>query len=349
MSTDLESTDPTTDPTAGPPAAASDAASTTRSTDRSRGAPDSVLRSVVRSRRGVIGIVILVTMVVSSLLAPWIMPYDPSAQSLTEALQGPSWEHWLGTDDFGRDMLTRIVYGARVTLLSGVLAVAGSLLIGGLLGAIAGYEGGRVDNAIMRVMDVLLALPTLLLAIAIIAALGGGLFNMLIAIGLAQLPIYARTVRGEVLKIRELEFIEVVRSMGASKPYIVRVHVIPNVTSVVLVRVTMGMAGVVIAAAGLSFIGLGVTPPTPEWGSMLNSGRPYLRTNSHLTLYPGVAIMLAVFALSFIGDALRDAMDPMSAARPAKRTRRLPWRRRRSAAERADVRGRLQPEHLESR
>lgn len=298
------------------------------------GTRDSLLRAVLRSRRGLVGVVILATMVGASLLAPWLMPFDPSAQSLTDALQTPSRAHWLGTDDFGRDMLTRIVYGARVTLLSGVLAVAGSLLVGGLLGSIAGYQGGRIDNIIMRVMDILLALPTLLLAIAVIAALGGGLFNMLIAIGVAQLPIYARTVRGEVLKIRELEFIEVVRSMGASKAYIIRVHVIPNITSVVSVRVTMGMAGVVLAAAGLSFIGLGVAPPTPEWGSMLNSGRTYLRTYPHMTLYPGLAIMLAVFALSFIGDALRDAMDPMASG-PKKKSRR--WRRKHMLVEDVDL------------
>lgn len=277
---------------------------------RLRGRVQRIWTALRTNKRGAIGLIILVIIMLAGALAPWLTPYDPIKHSLNEALQTPSFVHWMGTDSFGRDMLTRVLFGVRTSLLSGVLAVVGALVIGGGLGAIAGYFGGRADNIILRVMDVLLALPTLLLAIAIVSALGGGLVNMLLAIGLAQVPIYCRTVRAEVLRIREQEFIEVARSLGERNSRIIMRHVLPNCMAPIIIRVAMGMAATILACASLSFIGLGVAPPTPEWGSMLSGGREYLRTFPHLTIFPGLMIMITVLALNFIGDGLRDALDP---------------------------------------
>lgn len=284
--------------------------------------PKRIWRGLRRHRRGMIGLVTLGIVILLGVFAPWLTPYDPLQLSLDEALQRPSWSHLMGTDNYGRDILTRVLYGTRSTVLSGVLAVVGAVLLGGGLGALAGYHGGRLDNLVMRVMDVFLALPTLLLAIAIVSSLGGGLVNMLIAIGLAQLPVYCRTVRGEVLRIRELEFVEVARSLGARSWYIILIHVLPNCMGVILVRVTMGMAATILACASLSFIGIGVPPPTPEWGSMLNSGREFLRGYPHMTLFPGLAIMVVVLALNFIGDGLRDVLDPRMRLSPKSRRSR---------------------------
>ncbi|WP_308798304.1 ABC transporter permease [Agromyces silvae] len=290
---------------------------------RFRGRVERLWTTLRKNRRGAWGLVILVVIMLAGVFAPWLTPYDPLQQSLGDALQPPSWAHWMGTDSFGRDMFTRILYGVRTSLLSGVLAVVGALLIGGALGAIAGYYGGRLDNVILRGMDVLLALPTLLLAIAIVSALGGGLVNMLLAIGLAQIPIYCRTVRAEVMRIREQEFIEVARSLGEKDGTIILRHVLPNCTAPIIIRVAMGMAATILACASLSFIGLGVAPPTPEWGSMLSGGREYLRTYPHLTIFPGLMIMITVLALNFIGDGLRDALDPRMKATSATRKRSL--------------------------
>lgn len=292
---------------------------------RFRGRMRRLWNALRKSPRGLAGLIVLAVVMLAGALAPWLTPYDPLVQSLAEALQPPSWQHWMGTDSFGRDVLTRVLFGTQASLLSGVLAVIGAVLIGGGLGAVAGYYGGRLDNVILRGMDVLLALPTLLLAIAIVSALGGGLTNMLIAIGLAQIPIYCRTVRGEVLKVREQEFIEVARSLGQRDGRIIVRHVLPNCAAPIIIRVAMGMAATILACASLSFIGLGVAPPTPEWGSMLSGGREYLRTHPHLTIFPGLMIMITVLALNFIGDGLRDAMDPRMKATTATRKR---WPRR---------------------
>lgn len=281
--------------------------------------------AVRRSPRGFAGLILILGMLVGGLAAPLLTPYDPIVQNLSQALQSPTWAHPFGTDNYGRDILSRVLFGVRASLLPGVLAVGAAVIVGGGLGALAGFYGGWRDNVIMRIMDILLALPTLLLAIAIISALGGGLTNMMIAIGLSQVPIYARTLRSEVMKVREQEFVEVARSLGARDRTVLLRHVLPNCLAPGIVRITMGMAGTILACSALSFIGLGVAPPTPEWGAMLNSGREYLRTHPHMTLFPGLAIMLAVLALNFIGDAARDALDPKSAGlgRAGARRRRV--------------------------
>ena len=222
----------------------------------------------------------------------------------------PSAKHLLGTDEFGRDIMSRLIYGARVSLQVGFIAVGISLVVGGLLGAFSGFYGGTLDNVIMRVMDVLLAVPQTLLAIAIAAALGPGLFNMMIAVGISAVPNYARIVRSSVLSIRGMEYVEAARAVGSSDFRIILRHIIPNSMAPIIVQSTLGVASAILNAAGLSFIGLGIQPPNPEWGAMLSGGRQYIRDFPHLTLYPGLAIMLTILALNFLGDGLRDALDP---------------------------------------
>jgi peptide/nickel transport system permease protein len=269
-----------------------------------------IWRKFRRNKRGVAGMVILIVLFLAGIFAPFISPYDPIAQNLRESLKPPSFAHWLGTDNFGRDFLTRIIYGIRISLAAGLVAVSISLVVGGVLGALAGYYVGWVDNIILRFMDTLLAMPSILLAISIVAALGGGVINMLIAIGLSSMPQYCRTLRAEILKIREQEFVEAARAAGASDFSIIMRHILPNCLAPLIIRVTMGMAGAILSCASLSFIGLGVSPPTPEWGSMLSRGREYIRTHPNLSTFPGFAIMLTIFALNLMGDALRDALDP---------------------------------------
>jgi peptide/nickel transport system permease protein len=222
----------------------------------------------------------------------------------------PSSKYLLGTDEFGRDILSRLIFGARVSLQVGFIAVGISLVVGGLLGAFAGFYGGWLDNLIMRVMDVLLSVPQTLLAIAIAAALGPGLYNLMIAVGISAVPNYARIVRGSVLSIRGMEYVEAARAVGSSDLRIILRHIIPNSMAPIIVQSTLGVASAILNAAGLSFIGLGIQPPNPEWGAMLSGGRQYIRDFPHLTLYPGLAIMLTILALNFLGDGLRDALDP---------------------------------------
>ncbi|MBQ4419631.1 MAG: ABC transporter permease, partial [Synergistaceae bacterium] len=234
----------------------------------------------------------------------------PIKQDLMHMFETPSAEHWLGTDEFGRDILSRLIFGARVSLQVGFIAVGIALVVGGMLGAISGYYSGWLDNSIMRVMDVLLSIPQTLLAIAIVAALGPSLMNLMIAVGISAVPTYARIVRGSVLSIRSMEFIEAARSVGSSDLRIILRHIIPNSMAPIIVQSTLGVASAILNAAGLSFIGLGIQPPNPEWGAMLSGGRQYIRDFPHMTLYPGLAIMFTILALNFLGDGLRDALDP---------------------------------------
>jgi len=231
-------------------------------------------------------------------------------QNLRMRLQGPSKDHIFGLDEFGRDIFMRMIWAVRYSLFMGTIAIALSTIAGGLLGAVAGYYGKVTDNAIMRFMDVLLAIPSMLLATAIVAALGTSLTNVLIAIAISYVPTFARTVRASVLTIKDQEFIEAARAMGASDSRIIFKYILPNSMAPLIVQATLGVAGAILSIAGLSFLGLGIQPPTPEWGSMLSSARAYIREGWHITVIPGLGIMITILALNVMGDGLRDALDP---------------------------------------
>lgn len=268
------------------------------------------LQQFKKNKIAVIGLIIIISLVFIALSAPFIAPHDPIEQNLEKRLSPPSKEYPMGTDDLGRCLLSRIIYGARVSLQVGVIVVGIITVIGVTLGLISGYYGGTVDEIIMRFVDIVLAFPGIILALAIAGALGPGLFNVMLALAMVSWAGLARVVRGSVLSIKEKEFVESARALGCSDVYIMTRHILPNVMAPVIVLATLDMAFIILAAAGLSFLGLGAQPPVPEWGSMLNSGRAFMRTAPHLTTFPGLAIMIAVLAFNFLGDGLRDALDP---------------------------------------
>lgn len=257
-----------------------------------------------------IGLVLVVATVVLAVAGPWLVPADPRVQDLALRLAGPSLAHPLGLDELGRDILARLVAGARVSLLVGLSVVSVSAAVGLLIGGVAGYAGGWVDTLIGRVIDVLMAFPGILLAIALVAALGPSLEHVVLALTTIGWVGFARLVRGQVLKAREFEYVQAARSLGASAPRVLWRHVLPSAYPAVLVQATLGMAGAIVAEASLSFLGLGVQPPTPSWGAMLDAGRGHLLDAPHLTIFPGVAIALLVLGFNFLGDGLRDRMDP---------------------------------------
>jgi peptide/nickel transport system permease protein len=257
-----------------------------------------------------IGLAIVTLAVVAALVGPALVTADPRSQELALRLAGPTWAHPFGLDELGRDILARLVAGARVSLLVGVSVVSVSAVLGVLVGGIAGYAGGWVDTLIGRVIDVLMAFPGILLAIALVAALGPSLRNVILALATIGWVGYARLVRGQVLKAREFEYVQAARSLGAGAPRILLRHVLPFAYPAVLVQATLGMAGAIVAEASLSFLGLGVQPPTPSWGAMLDAGRSHLLDAPHLTLFPGLAIALLVLGFNFLGDGLRDRVDP---------------------------------------
>lgn len=267
-------------------------------------------RQLRRNPLAITAMVILAIQVFIAIFAPLIAPYDPLQQNFQVALQPPSLAHPFGTDDVGRDILSRIIYGTRISLRVGLIAVTISSVLGVLLGLAAGYYGGWVDNTIMRVMDVLLAFPGLLLALAIIAVLGPGLFNVMIAVGLGSVPVYTRLTRASTLSVRERDYVLAARALGFRNRRIMLRYILPNVIPPVIALATLGVAGAILTAAGLSFIGLGAQPPTPEWGAMLTQGRQYLQKAWWFTVFPGLAIMITVLAINILGDALRDALDP---------------------------------------
>ena len=271
-----------------------------------------VWRRLKRNKMAVLGLIILIILVLLAVFADVIANYDNVVikQNLAYRLQGPSAAHWLGTDEFGRDIFARLVHGTRVSLQVGIVAVGISIVIGGILGAVAGYYGGKLDNTIMRIMDIFLAVPSILLAIAIVSALGPSIINLMLAISISSVPSYARIVRASVLSIRDQEFIEAAKAIGASNTRIIFRHIIPNSLAPVIVQATLGVASAILSTAGLSFIGLGIQPPAPEWGSMLSGGRQYLRYAWWVTTFPGVAIMITILSLNLLGDGLRDALDP---------------------------------------
>ena len=259
------------------------------------------------------GLVLVVVFVIFAVFAPWISPQDPANISLANRLRGPSAAHWCGTDELGRDILSRLIFGARISMLVGTCVVAGSLFLGLVIGSIAGYYGGRIDRFVnVVVMNAFLSFPGILLAIAFVAFRGPGIFNLILALSLGGWVGYARLVRAQVLATREREFVEAARALGASDWRIVVRHILPNIIQPVIVQAAIGMAGAILAEATMSFLGLGVPPPTASWGSMLNDGRAHLFDAPHLVLFPALAVMLAVLSFNFIGDALRDYLDPRS-------------------------------------
>lgn len=267
-------------------------------------------RRLKRSKLAMVGLFILSVLFITAIFADFIAPYHYATQNLRETFQYPSLKHPFGTDDFGRDIFSRIIYGARISLEVGFLAVGIAIVVGGLLGAVAGFYGGKLEQLIMRTTDVLLSIPSILLAISIVAALGPGLVNLMIAVGISSIPAYARIVQASVMSIRELEFVEAARAVGSSDVRIIFKHILPNCLAPIIVQATVGVATAIIVAAALSFIGLGIQPPVPEWGAMLSGGRSFIRNYWFMTVFPGLAIMVAVFALNLLGDGLRDALDP---------------------------------------
>ncbi|MCI8837312.1 MAG: ABC transporter permease [Hungatella sp.] len=271
-----------------------------------------VCQRLARNKMAMLGLAILVVLVLCAVFADAIADYETKvvAQNIANRLKGPSAEHWFGTDEFGRDIFARIIHGSRVSLVVGLISVSVSLILGGILGAFAGFYGGRIDNVIMRVMDIFLAVPSTLLAMTIVAALGSSLVNVMLAIGVSGIPTYARIVRAAVMSVKDQEFVEASRAIGATNVTTIFREIIPNCLAPIIVQATLSVAGAILSTASLSFIGLGVQPPDPEWGAMLSGGRNFLRDAVHLTLFPGLAIVITILALNLLGDGLRDALDP---------------------------------------
>jgi peptide/nickel transport system permease protein len=269
-----------------------------------------VWRRLKRNKAALAGGAIVAVFVMVALSAPLIAPYHPDEGDLALRLKPPSGAHWLGTDALGRDVLSRIIYGAQVSLQIQVVAVLIALVIGTLLGMFGGYYGGWTDNVIMRLMDILLAFPGIFLAISIIAVLGPGLLNLMLAAGIYSVPQFARIVRGSILSLKEKEFVEGARAAGESDRSILFRYLLPNSMAPIIIQTTLRMATVLLTASGLSFLGLGVQPPRAEWGAMLSTARPYLITAPHVATFPGLAIMLVVMGFNLFGDGLRDSLDP---------------------------------------
>lgn len=264
-----------------------------------------------KNKLAMVGLIVVVISVFVALLAPLLAPYDPNNMQLDLSLLPPGSEgHILGTDDFGRDLLSRIIYGARVSLIVGVISIAIGGTIGTLLGLIAGFYGGRIDSIIMRIMDGLFAFPYVLLAIALMTALGAGLHNIIIAVSIINIPGFARIVRGETLVVKEQDFVEAARALGAKNSRLLFWHILPNCMAPLIVYATMGIAGAILSEAALSFLGLGIKPPDPSWGSILKDGQEYLVVAPHISTLSGMAILFTVLGFNLLGDGLRDALDP---------------------------------------
>jgi peptide/nickel transport system permease protein len=263
-----------------------------------------------KNKRAMVGLWMVSLFIVVAIFAPLIAPYDPIEQNMQIMLEKPSIKHPFGTDEFGRDLLSRIIYGAQISLAIGTIGVLIAVVFGVALGTIAGYFGGWIDHVIMRIMDIFMAFPSFLLALAIVSVLGPGMVNVMIAIGIFSIPNFSRIARSSVISIKNKEFIEATRAMGGTDTRIIIKHLIPNSISPIIVLSTMRIATAIITAAGLSFLGMGAQPPTPEWGAMLSTGREYLRVAPHVSTIPGLAIMFLVLGFNMLGDGLRDALDP---------------------------------------
>ena len=269
-----------------------------------------VWKRLRKNRLAVMGLAILAVLVLCAIFADFIAPYPYDKQDYLAVLQGPSWNHWMGTDEYGRDIFSRVIYGSRISLYVGFISLSGGALMGCIVGSIAGYFGGRVDDIIMRVMDVLNGIPRIVLAIAIAGTIGSGITSALIAVAVSSVPNFARVVRAATMTVRDQEFVEASQSLGASHAHIIVQHIFPNILAQIIVQATLGIGTAILLCASLSFLGLGVQPPTPEWGSMLSNARNFMRDYPYMVIAPGIAIMLTVLALNLFGDGLRDALDP---------------------------------------
>lgn len=278
--------------------------------------PESQIKEVwtalKRNKGALIALGVIVFLVLVALFRDFLMPYDPNYSDMTMAFQTPDGTHWFGTDQLGRDIFSRIIYGTRISLTVGLIAVAIALSIGTVLGAVAGYFGGKIDTVIMRLMDMMLAVPSILLAITFMAALGKGLDKAVIAIGLVSIPEYARIVRGSILSIKENDYVQAARVIGNKDMSIIFKHILPNVLSSIIVRATLGISTAVLDTAALGFLGLGIQPPFAEWGDMLGRARGFIFSAPYTLVFPGLAISITVLAFNMLGDGLRDALDPKS-------------------------------------
>ncbi|OQY10621.1 MAG: peptide ABC transporter permease [Fusobacteriia bacterium 4572_132] len=277
-------------------------------------AEESLLKEVVKrlykNKAAMFGVGILIVLIISAIFAPLLAPYDPINSNILARLEGPSLKHWLGTDDLGRDILSRIIYGSRISLQVGIISVSISLIFGGILGILAGFYGGKIEMIIMRFIDIMLAFPSVLLAIGIMAVLGPKLSNAMIAISIVNMPRFARIVRASVLMVKSEEYVVAAEAIGATDTQIIFKHILPNCLAPVIVQSTLSIASAILEAAGLSFLGLGAQPPTPEWGAMLSEGRSALQIAPWVVAFPGIAIMVTVVGFNLLGDGLRDALDP---------------------------------------
>jgi peptide/nickel transport system permease protein len=277
---------------------------------KSRGLTRDTLHRLGRNPGAVAGAVVLAMIVLLAVFAPVVAPYDPIAQNSQAIRARPSREHFFGADTFGRDVFSRVLYGGRQSLPVGMVAVGIAAIVGVAFGLIAGYRGGWIDSVIMRAVDLMLAFPGILLAMSLVAILGTSLFNLMLAVGIASIPEYTRVVRGSVLSVREMEYVTAARVSGARDRAVMVRHILPNVLPPIIVLATLGIAGAIILGSTLSFLGLGIQPPTAEWGNMLSDGRSMMRHFWWVSFFPGLAIMLTVLAINLLGDGLRDALDP---------------------------------------
>jgi len=268
------------------------------------------LKKISKNKSAVFGAAIILVYFILAIVGPMIAPYDPNKPMMANKLLTPNAEHWLGTDDKGRDILTRLLYGARISLMVGLVSTILGAAIGITMGIISGYYGRWVDTIIMRFCDVLLAFPGILLALAIVSVLGASTTNVIIAVAFFAIPTFARIVRGSTLSVKKLEYIDAIKAMGASDFRIIFKHVLPNILSPIIIQSTLYIASAIVTASSLSFLGMGTRPPDPEWGTMLAQGRSYIAQAPHITLFPGLAILLVVVGFNLFGDGLRDALDP---------------------------------------
>ena len=271
---------------------------------------DKIVDKIVEDRAMLAGCLLIVLFVVMAIFSPWLSPYDPFAQNISLRLSPPGAKHWLGTDGYGRDILSRIIWGSRISITIGIFAVGIGAALGIMAGLISGFFGGAIDNVIMRVVDTLLVLPTILLALVIVAMLGPSIFNVMIAVGISNAPRFARIIRAEVLSVKKMDYVAAAFALGASHKRLILRHILPNTFASLLVLSTLRVAQAITTEASLSFLGLGAQPPTPTWGSMIADGRVFLRTSPWIPIFPGIMIMLIVMGFNLFGDGLRDILDP---------------------------------------